>query len=105
MLMGVLADLRRVVLLLVAQSSMLLEFMSQVVHLMGGRSLLRRSRFFSLRINRLIQVAVLQLVLWVHHLLRTRGRRVKGRVVLLIRSMRWWVLRHLAKHPGLYAQL
>ena len=80
-------------------SSVLLEFLGEVVNL--WRVLTDGSVGFDLWIRGLVEVAELQLVLLrVIQQLWCPGRsRVQGTVVLLVRRRRWRVMRHLGQHP------
>lgn len=97
-----LVDLLALVLFL---SSVLLEFLGEVMNL--WRVLTDGSVWFNLWIRGLIEVAELQLVLLrVIQQLRCPGRsRVQGTVVLLVRRRRRWVMRHLGQHPVFYLEL
>jgi hypothetical protein len=97
-----LVDLLALVLFL---SSVLLEFLGEVVNL--WRVLTDGSVWFDLWIGGLIEVAELQLVLLrVIQQLWCPGRgRVQGTVVLLVRRRRRWVMRHLGQHPVFYLEL
>lgn len=52
-------------------------------------------------IDRLIEVAVLQLVLWVDELLGASGCGIESVVVVMVGLRRGWILRHLGEHPVL----
>lgn len=80
-------------------SSVLLEFLSQVVDL--GRVLAGRSARFDLGIRGLIEIIELQVVLlrMVQQLWRPGRGRVQGTVVLLVGRRRRRVMRHLSQHP------
>ena len=86
-------------------SSVLLEFLGEVVNL--WRVLADLGVWFDLWIRGLVEVAELQLVLLrVIQQLRCPGRgRVQGTVVLLVGRRRWWVMRHLGQHPAFYLEL
>ena len=101
-LVGLVDVLLALVLLL---SSVLLEFLGEVVNL--WRVLTDGSVWFDLWIRGLVEVAELQLVLLrVIQQLWCPGRgRVQWTVVLLVRRRRWWVVRHLGQHPVFYLEL
>ena len=101
-LVGLVDLLLALVLLL---SSVLLEFLGEVVNL--WRVLTDGSVWFDLWIRGLVEIAELQLVLLrVVQQLWCPGRgRVQWTVVLLVRRRRRWVMRHLGQHPVFYLEL